>query len=54
MFGQPMKRYQITIDELTRRKLTVLGAGNLSDGVRLAADRAYERYQSEPEKENAS
>ena len=52
MFGQPMKRQQITIDEMTRRKLLVLGGDNLSEGVRVAADRAYERYQSEPEKEN--
>lgn len=53
ILGETLKRTQITIDTLTRRKLMVLGGGNnLSAGIRKAADMAYERYQNEPEKEN--
>ena len=47
-FGETMKRRQITIDDLTYRKLVALGGNNLSEGVRVAADKAYERYQNEP------
>lgn len=47
-FGKTMPRRQITIDDLTYRKLMVLGKQNLSEGVRVAADSAYERYQAEP------
>jgi len=54
ILGETLKRTQITIDTLTRRKLMVLGEGNLSAGIRAAADKAYDRWQSEPEKENAS
>lgn len=45
-----MKRVQITIDALTRRKLIVLGDG-LSDGVRRAVDVAYDAYQDGSAKE---
>ena len=48
--GEPMKRTQVTIDSLTRRKLVVLGDGNLSEGVRKAAESGYETYQVRPEK----
>lgn len=47
-FGETMKRCQITIDELTRRKLLALGGNELSAGVREAAEKAYERFQNEP------
>lgn len=39
-------RRTITVDELTWRKLLVLGAGNASKGVREAARVAYDRYQN--------
>ena len=38
---------QVTIDRLTIRKLLVVGGGNISAAVRLAADIAYEKYQSD-------
>ena len=43
--GQPTERRTITVDEMTWRKLLVLGAGNASKGVREAARVAYDRYQ---------
>ncbi len=39
-------RRTITVDDLTWRKLLVLGAGNASKGVREAARVAYDRYQN--------
>lgn len=45
--GETLKRTQVTIDSLTKRKLMVIGDGNLSAGVRAAADAAYEQYQRE-------
>lgn len=44
--GEFLTRKQVTIDSLTIRKLKVLGRGNLSEGVRAAADAAYEHYQN--------
>lgn len=43
--GDPAKRTSVTIDDLTKRKLVVLGDGNMSLGIRRAADFAYDRYQ---------
>lgn len=45
--GQPMDRKVVTLDELTLRKLKVLGEGNISAGVRRAAEVAFARYQKE-------
>lgn len=45
--GETLKRKQVTIDSTTTRKLMVIGGGNLSAGVRAAADVAYDRYQSQ-------
>lgn len=42
----PVERRTITVDELTWRKLLVLGAGNASKGIREAARVAYDRYQN--------
>ena len=42
---ETMVRVTVTLDALTRRKLKVLGNGNESAGVRIAARVAYERYQ---------
>lgn len=44
--GQPTERRTITVDEMTWRKLLVLGGGNASKGVRAAAKVAYDRYQA--------
>lgn len=43
--GEPMKRKVVTMDEMTLRKLRVLGDGNISQGVRRAAEVAFDRYQ---------
>jgi hypothetical protein len=45
--GQPMERKVVTVDEMTLRKLKVLGDGNISAGVRLATHVAFMRYQKE-------
>ena len=42
---EPLSRVTLTLDELTRRRLRVLGDGNESAGARVAARVAYERYQ---------
>lgn len=44
--GAAMGHTTITIDDMTRRRLLVLGDGNMSEGVRLAAEVAYNRYQA--------
>lgn len=41
-----VERRTITVDELTWRRLLVLGDGNASKGVREAARVAYDRYQN--------
>lgn len=40
----PMAHKTISLDEGALRKLLVLGNGNLSEGVRKAAEVAYDRY----------
>lgn len=45
--GQPMERKVVTLDEMTTRKLKVLGNGNISAGVRRAVEVAFDRYQKE-------
>lgn len=40
-----MSRHVVSLDSLSLRKLKVLGDGNLSMGVRKAADDAYDKYQ---------
>lgn len=42
---EPLARVTLTLDEMTRRKLKVLGDGNESAGARVAARVAYDRYQ---------
>lgn len=42
----------VTIDDMTRRRLLVLGRGNLSEGIRAAAAVAYHRYQVSPDSRN--
>ena len=41
-----IERRTITVDDLTWRRLLVLGEGNASKGVRAAAKVAYDRYQA--------
>ncbi len=43
--GLPTKPVSVSLDEMTVRKLKAVGGGNLSRGIRLAADLAYERFQ---------
>ena len=43
--GERMKRMCVTLDTRTIRLLIVLGDGNLSLGIRAAADVAYDEYQ---------
>jgi hypothetical protein len=44
--AEAMARIGLTLDKMTLRKLRVLGDGNVSAGVRKAADVAYDAYQS--------
>jgi hypothetical protein len=50
--GQPYKRLIFTVDELTLRKLKVLGGNNRSRGLREAARIAYDKYQAMTDSEN--
>ena len=43
--GEVADRITVTLDALTVRRLRVLGDGNVSQGVRVAARAAYDRYQ---------
>jgi hypothetical protein len=43
--GSDVTRRTITVDDMTWRRLLVLGKGNASFGVREAARVAYDRYQ---------
>lgn len=53
--GEALERVTFTLDAMTRRKLKVLGGGNESQGVRIAARVAFDRFQrsngSEPGKD---
>lgn len=40
-----MKKQAVAVDSMTLRKLKVLGNGNISAGVRKAAEVAYKAYQ---------
>jgi hypothetical protein len=44
----PVSRTQVMLDERSKRLLLVIGDGNLSKGVRVAARVAYDRYQRTP------
>lgn len=43
--GAPTKPVSVSLDEMTVRKLKVVGEGNLSRGIRIAADLAYQKHQ---------
>lgn len=45
LFGEPMQRIQASLDARTVDLLKVLGDGNVSKGIRVAARVAYDRYQ---------
>ncbi len=44
--SEAMSRRTMTLDPMTIRKLTVVGDGNISKGVRIAAQLAFEAYQN--------
>ena len=44
--GETMTRVCVTLDERTLRLLKVLGDENISQGVRVAADVAYDAWQA--------
>lgn len=43
--GDPAKVRSVSLDDMTVRKLRVVGGGNVSKGIRLAAELAYLSYQ---------
>lgn len=45
--GAPTRNVTINIDEMTHRKLKVIGGGNVSKGVRFSAEKGYQAYQRE-------
>lgn len=45
--GEVAKPRSLTLDNMTVRKLRVVGGGNVSQGARIAADLAYEKLQRE-------
>lgn len=47
MVGRPTRAKTVSLDELTERRLKVVGGGNLSRGIRIAAEIAYDKYQRE-------
>lgn len=44
--GETMKKYAVTLDSMTVRKLRVLDEASMSAAIRRAADVAYRQYQS--------
>lgn len=36
----------VSYDDLTQRRLSALGGGNVSRGIRLAAEHAFDAYQA--------
>lgn len=43
--GAPTRAVSVSLDELTVRRLRVVGDGNLSRGIRIASELAYEKFQ---------
>lgn len=43
--GERMTRTNVSLDERTLRLLKVIGENNLSRGIRVAADMAYDAWQ---------
>lgn len=43
--GAPTRAVSVSLDELTVRRLRVVGDGNLSRGIRIAAELGYEKFQ---------
>lgn len=44
-----VRRREVSLDDLSVTMLEVVGGGNLSRGVRLAARVAFKAYQQEPD-----
>lgn len=45
--GAKCRQRTVSIDEMTERRLMVLGGGNFSKGIRIAAAAAFDLYQSD-------
>ncbi len=45
----PLSRHTLLLDETAVRQLRVIGGGNVSNGVRIAAREAFARYQATPD-----
>lgn len=43
--GKTMLKRMVALDDTTMRKLKVLGGGNVSRGIRVAAHYAFDKYQ---------
>lgn len=43
----PVKKHTVTLDEMTVRMLKVVGAGEVSRGIRVAARHTYAAYQAD-------
>lgn len=43
--GEPKQKKSFAVSERTLTLLKVLGAGNMSKGLEIAVDAAYEQYQ---------
>lgn len=46
LYGSPMKRINVMLDENTVETLKALGDGNLSAGIRLACSVAHDAFQA--------
>lgn len=44
--GEAMSKHTVTLDEMTVRRLKVVGDGNLSKAIRVAAEVAFDAYQN--------
>lgn len=45
VLGEKMEKTTVLLNPMAKRKLMVLGEGNLSKGIRRAAEVAFDRYQ---------
>lgn len=44
--GEQAHKSTVSLDDMTKRKLIVVGGGNISKGIRVAAAPAYDAYQN--------
>lgn len=50
--GEKVTKHTVTLDPMTRRKLKVIGDGNMSRGIRISAGIAFDDYQRQSEEKN--